>query len=251
MKQEIDEQIKSIEAQYAVTVLFACESGSRAWGFASPDSDYDVRFIYSQQKEHYLSIRERRDVIELPVNEILDVNGWDIRKALQLFLKSNGPLYEWLQSPIIYKEVTNFARELRKLMPDYFSLRAGCHHYLSMTRNTFEYDLQGEQVKLKRYFYALRPALACRWILERRTVPPMEFHLLRTLVTDAAWQDAVDDLLKRKLEAEEKAFIAPVALLQQWLAQVILESKAEADALQALTSSTDQLDELFRKFIGA
>jgi len=251
MKQEIDEQIRAIEAQYSVRVLFACESGSRAWGFASPDSDYDVRFIYSQPKQYYLSIRERRDVIELPVNEVLDVNGWDIRKALQLFLKSNGPLYEWLQSPIIYKEGTNFARELKKLMPDYFSLRAGCHHYLSMIRNTFEYDLQGEQVKLKRYFYALRPALACRWILERKTVPPMEFSHLRTLVTDSVWQDAVDDLLKRKMQAEEKAFIAPVALLQEWLAHVVTESKAEADALPAQTNGTEQLDELFRKYIGA
>jgi len=167
-----------------------------------------VRFIYSQSKEQYLSIRERRDVIELPVNEVLDVNGWDIRKALQLFLKSNGPLYEWLQSPIIYKEGTNFSRELRKLMPEYFSLRAGCHHYLSMTRNTFEYDLQGEQ-------------------------------------------DAVDDLLKRKMQAAEKAFIAPVAFLQEWLAHVVTESKAEADALPAQTNGTDQLDELFRKYIGA
>jgi predicted nucleotidyltransferase len=156
-----------------------------------------------------------------------------------------------LQSPIIYKEGTNFARELRSLMPDYFSLRAGCHHYLSMTRNTFEYDLQGEQVKLKRYFYALRPALACRWILEKKTVPPMEFGHLRTLVTDTAWQDAVDDLLKRKMAAEEKTFIAPVALLQQWLAHVVMESKTEADALPVLTNGTDQLDKLFRKYIGA
>ena len=251
MKQEIDEQIRAIEAQYSVRVLYACESGSRAWGFASPDSDYDVRFIYSQSKEQYLSIRERRDVIELPVNEVLDVNGWDIRKALQLFLKSNGPLYEWLQSPIIYKEGTNFAQELRKLMPEYFSLRAGCHHYLSMTRNTFEYDLQGEQLKLKRYFYALRPALACRWILERKSVPPMEFSQLRTLVTDAVWQDAVEDLLKRKMQAAEKAFIAPVAFLQEWLAHVVTESKAEADALPVQSNGTDQLDDLFRKYIGA
>ena len=136
-------------------------------------------------------------------------------------------------------------------MPEYFSLRAGCHHYLSMTRNTFEYDLQGEQLKLKRYFYALRPALACRWILERKSVPPMEFSQLRTLVTDAVWQDAVEDLLKRKMQAAEKAFIAPVAFLQEWLAHVVTESKAEADALPVQSNGTDQLDDLFRKYIGA
>jgi uncharacterized protein len=129
MQQEIDQQIKTIEKSHGVQVLYACESGSRAWGFASPDSDYDVRFIYVQPRKNYLSIHDRRDVIELPVNEILDINGWDIRKALQLFLKSNAPLYEWLQSPIVYQQETDFAAELRGLMPSYFSKRAGCHHY--------------------------------------------------------------------------------------------------------------------------
>ncbi len=251
MKQDIETELKAIEIKHSVRVLFACESGSRAWGFASPDSDYDVRFIYTQPKEHYLSIRERRDVIELPVNEILDVTGWDIRKALQLFLKSNGPLYEWLQSPIIYKEATDFAGELRRLMPAYFSLRAGCHHYLSMTRNTFEYDLQGEQVKLKKYFYALRPALACRWILQKKTVPPMEFQKLRKLEGDADWQAAVDGLLEQKKKAPEKATIASIPILQQWIALTLAECKTQADALPALTKDTDQLDELFRKYIFA
>jgi hypothetical protein len=177
----IQQKINNIEHNNQVRVLFACESGSRAWGFASPDSDYDVRFIYMQPRDNYLSIREQKDVIELPVTQELDVNGWDIRKALQLFLKSNGPLYEWLQSPIIYKEETGFANELRGLMHNYFSLRAGCHHYFSMARNTFESDLQGELVKLKKYFYALRPALACTWIIDRSSVPPMEFRVLRTI----------------------------------------------------------------------
>jgi predicted nucleotidyltransferase len=163
MTELIQQEITNIEQKNQVQVLYACESGSRAWGFASPDSDYDVRFIYMQPRENYLSIRERKDVIELPINQDLDINGWDIRKALQLFLKSNGPLYEWLQSPIVYKEETGFAEELRRLMPDYFSLRAGCHHYYSMARNSFENDLQSDLVKLKKYFYSLRPALACMW----------------------------------------------------------------------------------------
>ena len=134
MKEAIDQQIKTIEENNQVRVLFACESGSRAWGFGSSDSDYDVRFIYAQPLNNYLSVRERKDTIELPVNRELDVNGWDIRKALQLFLKSNAPLYEWLQSPIVYRACTNFAMELKELMPSYFSHRAGCHHYLSMAR---------------------------------------------------------------------------------------------------------------------
>jgi len=250
MKEEIVQQIAALEGRYAVKVLFACESGSRAWGFASPDSDFDVRFIYVQPRERYLSIRERRDVIELPVNEVLDISGWDIRKTLQLFFRSNATLYEWLQSPIVYKEETDFAAQLRSRMANYFSHRAGCHHYPSMTKNTFDNDLQGEAVRLKRYFYALRPALACRWILERRSVPPMEFHLLRVLVGDPGWQDAVDDLLEQKAAAPEKAVIPPVMILQNWIADTLTECKEKADALLPAARDSDDLDDLFRKTIG-
>jgi uncharacterized protein len=117
MREEIVQQIQALEEKHAVKVLFACESGSRAWGFASPDSDFDVRFIYMQRPDNYLSIRDRRDTIELPVNEVLDISGWDIRKALQLFLRSNATLYEWLQSPIVYQEETDFAAQLTCVMP--------------------------------------------------------------------------------------------------------------------------------------
>ena len=112
MKDIIISKLAQIENDFKVKILYACESGSRAWGFASPDSDYDVRFIYVHNKSHYLSIDEHRDVIELPINEVLDINGWDLRKALRLFRKSNGPLYEWLQSPIIYQTASNFQADI-------------------------------------------------------------------------------------------------------------------------------------------
>jgi predicted nucleotidyltransferase len=99
------EQLEQIEQEEQVTILYACESGSRAWGFPSQDSDYDVRFIYLHKPEWYLSIYDKRDVIERPINNMLDINGWDLRKALNLFRKSNPPLLEWLQSPIQYKEI--------------------------------------------------------------------------------------------------------------------------------------------------
>jgi len=249
MENVIQQHIRDIEKEYHVNILYACESGSRAWGFASPDSDYDVRFIYVQPVNHYLGIRERRDVIELPVNQLLDINGWDIRKALQLFLKSNGPLYEWLQSPIVYKEENGFARELRSLMPAYFSLRAGYHHYLSMTRNTFEHELQGEKVKLKKYFYALRPALACRWIIEKRDVPPMEFSILRTLVDDSSWQKVVDELLVRKRSADEKALGDAEPVLHRWIEETLTYCKEKGDEIPALKPEAEELDDLFRKYV--
>ncbi len=179
MKEIILQKLAELEKTENIKILYACESGSRAWGFASHDSDFDVRFIYARNVNHYLSIAEMSDVVGIPVDEVLDIGGWDLKKALKLFLKSNGPLYEWLQSPIVYRQDNAFAEEMRSLMPTYFSLRSGGNHYLSMANNTLRDDLQGEQVKLKRYFYALRPALACQWIVERQTVPPMEFDQLR------------------------------------------------------------------------
>src|SRR5688572_12611281 len=164
MKEIIFEKLKSIEHQFDVKILYACESGSRAWGFASPDSDYDVRFIYVHKMDYYLSIDEQRDVIELPINDVLDINGWELRKALRLFRKSNAPLYEWLQSPIVYAADPGFVDGLKSLMSGIFSARAGMHHYLSMAKSVFDSELSGEMVKLKKYFYALRPILAAMWI---------------------------------------------------------------------------------------
>ena len=249
MEQEIQEQLTRIEQAEGVKIVLAIESGSRAWGFASPDSDYDVRFLYMRPGKQYLSIRDRKDVIELPVDEVLDINGWDIRKALQLFLKSNSPLYEWLQSPIIYREDTGFAAELRSLMNEYYSHRAGCHHYFSMTRNTFEQSLQTPEVKLKKYFYALRPLLAGLWILEKQTAPPMEFATLRTLISDSTWNIAVDDLLERKQAADEKSLVAPVPYLQQWIATRLEAGMQRANQLPPQQHTTEQLDDIFRKYI--
>jgi len=243
------QQLTTIAQQEGVRILYACESGSRAWGFASPDSDYDVRFIYAQPRDNYLSIRDRKDVIELPVNPILDVNGWDLRKALQLFLKSNSPLYEWLQSPIIYSEDSNFASHLRGHMNSYYSHRSGCHHYLSMAYNTVNNDLRHPEVRLKKYFYALRPVLACGWILRKGSVPPMEFGILRTMVTDTGWNDAVDDLLRQKVQADEKAVIPPVTLLQDWLETTLARYKEQAERIPAAKHDTQRLDELFRNYV--
>jgi predicted nucleotidyltransferase len=113
MKDIILQKLTELEQSENIKILYACESGSRAWGFASPDSDFDVRFIYARNVNHYLSIADMPDVVGLPVDEVLDIGGWDLKKALKLFLKSNGPLYEWLQSPIVYRQDNTFADEMR------------------------------------------------------------------------------------------------------------------------------------------
>ena len=249
MKKIILQKLVELEQSENIKILYACESGSRAWGFASPDSDFDVRFIYTRKVNDYLGITDLPDNVGLPVNEVLDIAGWDIKKALKLFLKSNSTLYEWLQSPIVYQGDSTFADDLRKLMPHYFSLRSGANHYLSMAHNTLRDDLQTEQVKLKRYFYALRPALACLWIVVKQTVPPMEFEKLRVIITDIEIQNAIDELLERKKIADEKALITPVPALNQWLSDTLNWCKEQIPMLSSEKKYPDELNNIFRKYI--
>lgn len=249
MNELIKEKLAELESTRNIKILYACESGSRAWGFPSPDSDYDVRFIYSKPLNDYLTLRDLPDVTGLPVNEVLDIDGWDIRKALKLFLKSNSPLYEWLQSPVVYLEDNGFAHELRQLMPAYFSLRAGANHYLSMAYNTFSEDLQGEQVKLKRYFYALRSALACSWIITHKALPPMEFGSLRSLIKDDMLQQEIDKLLRLKKVSDEKELITAIDPVHHWLKETIENCKPLIAELPAVSNTTAELDGIFRKYI--
>jgi predicted nucleotidyltransferase len=249
MKETILQKLTELERSENIKILYACESGSRAWGFASPDSDFDVRFIYTRDVNHYLSIAEMPDVVGLPVNKVLDIGGWDLKKALKLFPKSNGPLYEWLQSPIVYCQDNAFANEMRSLMPAYFSLRSGGNHYLSMANNTLRDDLQGDQVKLKRYFYALRPALACQWIVEKQSIPPMEFDKLRVLINNSSVQKSIDELLEQKKDADEKAFISPVALLDEWLASMLNNCREQMPLLPSEKKEAEELNVVFRKYI--
>jgi predicted nucleotidyltransferase len=245
----IKEKLSELEREYDIRVLYACESGSRAWGFTSPDSDFDVRFIYARKTDSYLSIQETKDVLDFPVNDLLDLGGWDIKKSLKLFLKSNSPLYEWLQSPIIYKDDSGFAAELKKLIPAYYSLRAGGNHYLSMALNTVTNDLQGEKVKIKRYFYALRSALACKWITDKQEVPPMIFDKLRVLIKDDAIQNSINELLKLKTISDEKTLIKPVPVLDEWLSNTLNTAKITVSQLSSISNNTDELDGIFRKYI--
>ncbi|HTE24123.1 nucleotidyltransferase domain-containing protein [Flavitalea sp.] len=250
MREIILEQLLKIETDCRVKILYACESGSRAWGFASPDSDFDVRFIYSRNPREYLRINDAHSVIDLPINELLDIGGWDLRKALRLYLKSNGPFYEWLQSPIVYMDTHGLKQELLSLKNKYFSPRAGSHHYLSMATNVIENDMNSEQVKLKKYFYALRSLLAAQWIIQNKETPPMEFGQLRTLVTDSKFHTEVDKLLELKKASTEKEMINHVSILQNWMTEKLSELKVLSGIFLPLRNETEELDGIFTKHIG-
>jgi predicted nucleotidyltransferase len=206
---EIKRCLADIELNHGVRVLYACESGSRAWGFESQDSDYDVRFIYARPRDWYLAIdvERRRDVIEVPISDDLDISGWDIRKTLQLFHKSNPPLNEWLISPIVYVEHGEFSNRLRELAPDSYNPIAAHYHYLRMADNNFRSYLKGEIVRRKKYLYVLRPLLAVKWIENELGVVPIEFDkLVASTVSDSDLRKEIEELLILKragMESDE------------------------------------------------
>jgi predicted nucleotidyltransferase len=206
MRMQILDCLRRLEADHDVKVLFACESGSRGWGFASPDSDYDVRFIYVNRLSWYLTVESGRDVIEEPISGDLDVNGWDLRKTLQLLRQSNPTLLEWLRSPIVYRDEADTMARLRSLAEEGFSAVRGYHHYVSMAKKNFREHLRGEEVRYKKYLYVLRPLLAARWIRDGRGVPPMRFaELAEATLDDRALLDEINRLLEVKMRAGEAA----------------------------------------------
>lgn len=148
MRKKIKEQLRRIEDAENIKILLAVESGSRALGFASPDSDYDVRFVYIRSLEDYLRLDAIRDVIELPIDDVLDINGWDLQKTLRLLHKSNPTLFEWFSSPIVYKK-TEFSDKFRDLMMHYFSPKKTLYHYVSMAEGNYREYLKGDLVKAK------------------------------------------------------------------------------------------------------
>lgn len=202
MREIIQEKLNEIETRENVKILHCIESGSRAWGFASPDSDYDVRFIYVRPKEYYLRLDKTRDVIEWQLDDTLDINGWDIQKALTLLHKSNPTLFEWNSSPIVYKTTEEW-KKISEIINNYFIAKSGLYHYLSTAKGNYREYLKGETVRLKKYFYVLRPLLACKWILAEGTPPPMLFKTLMDKYLDEDIKPDVEKLLDMKMNTPE------------------------------------------------
>ncbi|WP_313561829.1 nucleotidyltransferase domain-containing protein [Ruminiclostridium cellobioparum] len=246
MRDVIMNKLSAIEKENNIKILYAVESGSRGWGFASQDSDYDVRFIYANTADWYLSIEDKKDFIEVPINSLLDINGWDIRKTLLHYKKSNPTLLEWLSSPIIYRENYCTAQKLRDLLPNYFSSVTTIYHYLHIARSKFEDVMSTDQVKIKKYFYILRPILACMWIEKKNTMPPMEFSkLMAEQQLDEILVNEIYKLLDKKtsgleIDIEPKSQIiidflgSRIEHYEQYLKTVRKDKKSDYEPLNLL-----------------
>jgi len=248
----IQSALDDCELSEDVVVCLAVESGSRAWGFPSVDSDYDVRFIYVRRPEWYLSIDldERRDVIERPLDDDIDLSGWDLRKALRLFRKSNPPLMEWLQCPLVYRERFSVATRLRSLLPPSYSPRAAYFHYLHMAQGNFREYLRGETVWLKKYLYVLRPLMAVRWI-ERGLGPvPIEFQtLVDATIQDSDVREAVRQLVAQKAAGAELDRGPRIEPISAFVESELDRLEAAAVAVEAPGSPVAPLNDLFREVL--
>lgn len=246
----IPAKLKEIEARENIRVIHCIESGSRAWGFASPDSDYDVRFIYVRPVEYYLRLDKTRDVIEWQLDDTLDINGWDLQKALRLLHSSNPTLFEWNNSPIVYKTTPEWA-EISAIIDHFFQKKAGLYHYLSTAKKNYREYLKGDQVRLKKYFYVLRPILACRWILEKQTPPPMLFSTLADACLDEALVPAVGDLLRLKMETPEIGLGPRIDVINDYLDTSIEEVEQLIQTLPGDERVTwDELNHIFLDILG-
>jgi uncharacterized protein len=252
MKDEIGAHLKRVQQENDCRVLYACESGSRAWGFASPDSDYDVRFIYLKPRDWYLRLDEPRDTIEAMLPGDIDLVGWELRKTLRLFQRGNYALYEWIGSPIVYRADTAFHARLTELIPAYFNPKRAMFHYLRIAEKALGDALSEGKMGIKRIFYVLRPLAACEWTFAKRSMPPTAFaEILAGIGLDSAIAESIDALLVRKRDAKEKEPIAIPSALAEWIEGGLALNTTRAEEMEpAPTPGWEPLNAVMRTFCG-
>lgn len=250
MRDKITDRLLQVEKEHDVCVLFAIESGSRAWGFASSDSDYDVRFIYAHSRDWYetIDVENKRDVIEYSIIDEIDINGWDVRKALKLFARSNPTFIEWIQSPITYVDSSCFRTQVRFLLPSIYSPTAGYFHYRHMVKSNVRNYLRSEEVPLKKYLYAMRALLAARYIVQYRLPPPLPIIELTPLIKSDDVRQEIESLIKEKINHGELGTGPQNKLLNAFIEH---EMSNELESLESSPnpSKMRQLNSLFKSVL--
>jgi len=249
---EIGRRLARVEHDEGVRVLLAVESGSRAWGFPSPDSDFDVRFLYCRPEPWYYSVdvEEKRDVLEYPISDDIDLNGWDLRKALRLLVRSNPTVVEWLQSPIEYLSRGRLRHAALELLGQAYEPASGIHHYRSMAKTNYRGYLKAERVPLKKYFYVMRPLLAIRWIEQHGAPPPIELQKL--LVALEGRTDLLADLsalLEKKKVTAEMEMAAALPRLNAYIESELERLEGFGKASTAGSLHMDAVSALFRSLV--
>ncbi len=248
MRSTIINELKAIERDNGIKILYACESGSRGWQFPSPDSDYDVRFIYINSIDFYLSIQTQEDHLGFPINNALDIYGWDLKKVLKLLGKSNTTPFEWLQSPTIYGEHDEFRNGLWEFCQSYFDQKTNINHYLGIAKGALDTIVNTDEIKIKKLFYVLRSLLSAQWCLEKSSIAPMTIDSLITLIPEEL-QVLVKEMVKLKSTVAEAFIVKVNPMLMHYIEEVF---KACYDGAKTLTKAKldhEELDYFFRKTV--
>ena len=254
MTKLIQEKLKQIEEKYDVKIILAVESGSRAWGFASQDSDYDIRFIYVHRPPWYVSIFPGKDTIEIMDKENnLDFSGWDLRKALGLLYKGNPPLLEWFKSPIVYQAIPEAVSELKTLAEGYYDVKSAIYHYIHMAHGNWKSYIQDrDEVFTKKYLYMIRPLLACRWIQVKNTFPPIEIDKTMELLkysSNVAEVFDIPGIVTKKQSGAEWGMDKPNLNLNDWIMQSLRHFTTYVKTLEHSKKDTVALDKYLFKWM--
>lgn len=249
MPEKIRERLNEIEKEHNVRILYAAESGSRAWGLESPDSDYDVRFIYVHNWDWYLDsgIRGKRDTIEVCAGD-LDIAGWELRKTLKIFQKGNPNLAEWLESPIVYLENGFLASRLRNMIRDCISQGGMWHHYRGIMSNS-QKSLD-QSFSAKKWLYVIRPLLAMLWISRGLGFPPVRFsELVNPLIKDSKILDKIMKLVEIKRCGGEKDSYGPDSEITEWVERETRDMMDGASGNLSFAKKDADFDSLFREVL--
>ena len=249
MKEKIKQYLKEIEQRKNIKILFACETGSRAWGFPSPDSDFDIRLIYVHKKDWYLSLNQQKDTIErMFENNDFDLSGWDLKKSLNLLWKSNPALLERIQSPIIYIADQEFLHGINDLAQNSYSKIATMHHYLSMSKKMYSEVKDNPTVKLKKLFYALRTSISCKWIIQKEEIPPIVFQkMLEEIEIEENVKQRIYELIDLKATKNEDYLHFEEVKINNLIEHCIQESENVANSLPASKGKIEALNSFFIK----
>lgn len=239
------QQLSEVETREGVRIIYAVESGSRAWGFASPESDFDVRFIYVRPLENYLRLGETPDFIDWQLDKTFDVNGWDVAKTLRQFMKSNATLFEWANSPIVYK-TTDEWEKIFAVAQKYFSPKSTFVAYAGFAKNIGLPLLKRDAVKPKTYLYALRTIFCRNFVAEKLCPPPVAFEKLLPETLPENLRAEIFALLELKKSSAEKFLIEKIPALHEFIAAELRREKLLKETLpKNISRSWKSLDEIF------
>lgn len=246
MKNEILKKLNDLEKIYSVKILFASESGSRAWGFSSVDSDYDVRFIYIRNYFDYLSLTRPADTICPKIDGVFDINGWDVVKYLLHIGKSNAQIIEWIYSPQQYMDAYDFKDIMIKTSKKFYDKKRMLAHYFGLAKSFKEKIFSLEKIRLKDYFYALRSLFCCKWIMLNESPPPVDFFdLISRIQIEKDIREIINDINRQKQKTVENEVQNKIAELDCFIADNIVSLNSELDNLTSRQIDNMSLNKIF------